>query len=147
MLRIFTGSPPQSSARTSTWPLDTRPRSATVSKRHDYHDLIRPWRIWHHHGQRIELIERPDVVLVAERNVNGVADRADFDIRRYDRRAAADGGPHRLAYPRVQQRRRVLDITGGSNDRRLTIGDRRPRQQWQTFMNQPLAEFVTKHDK
>jgi hypothetical protein len=91
MLRIFTGSPPQFLARTLLWLPDARPRPAAVGKRHDHHDLIRSWRIWHHHGDRIELIERPDVVLVTERNVDGVSDRADLDIGRNDRQAAADG--------------------------------------------------------
>src|ERR1700753_2664835 len=147
MLRIFTGSPPRSLASTLRWFLDPRPRPASVGKRHDHDDLVRPWRIRHHHSQGIELIECPDVILVTERNVDGVSDRANFDIGRNDRQAAADSSPHRLPQPRMEESRSVLDVAGGPNDRRLAIGNRWMRQQWQTFTNQPLAKLATKHDE
>ncbi len=45
---------------------DSRRWPTTIGDRHDHDDLVRPRRVRHEHGHRVQLVEGPDVVLIGQ---------------------------------------------------------------------------------
>src|SRR5690349_18137347 len=98
---------------------DARARAATVTERNYNENFIRPRRAFDAHAEGVDVIERPRIVLLAERDVDRRSSRADLLRRRNDRLPAANRGAHRLAHPRMQHGGGMFHVAVHANDRGL----------------------------
>ena len=53
---------------------------ATVRHRKHHDNLIGPWCVRHRHGDCVKMVERPRIILVAERHVEAGAARRDLSF-------------------------------------------------------------------
>src|SRR5262245_52659803 len=117
----------------------SRMRTAAVGDRHHDDDLVGPWRVRHRDRQRVEVVERPRVVLVAERDVDRRAGSRDFHVRGDQRLATTHRLAHWLAELWMTDRPAVLHLARRADDRGLAVAHR-----WTTEeIDEPLREHRT----
>ena len=84
---------------------------------------------------------------MAERHIEARARRGDFHVRGDHCLAAADRGPHRLAYHRVHASAAVLHLAVDADDRALSIRDGWPVEQLDELGHEALAEFCARFEE
>src|SRR5262249_23957622 len=92
------------------------------------------------YGNRVEMGERPGVVLMAERYIEDGTGRRYLDIRGDNRLPAADRGPHRLSEHGVNASAAMLHLAVDADERALAVGDGRPAEQLDQIRHQPFAK-------
>lgn len=111
--------PPRLWGRNRAGLCHARARAPAIGQHNNDEELLRAWGATDSYSQRIDLVERPDIVLMTQRNIDRDASCANLDIRWNDGLAAANGVPHRLAHAWVEEGGRMLDVTVHADDRRL----------------------------
>src|ERR1700730_1057716 len=105
---------PRLTRHNTRWRSPYRLKAASVAKPpavgngHHDEDFVRAWCIGDRHRYRVEMRERPRVVLVTERHIEAGARCSDLDVRGYHSLATAYRVPHRLAQHRVDTSAAVL---------------------------------------
>src|SRR5439155_4126398 len=92
------------------------------------------------HRYRVEMRERPRVVLVSERHIEAGASRSDLNVAGYHGLATADRGPHWLAQHRVDAGAAVLHLAVDADECALAVRDCWLIEQLDELWHQPLTE-------
>src|ERR1700730_5137783 len=119
-------------------------QSAAIGNGQHYDDLLAPRCIGYRHGDRVEMVEGPMIIFVAQWHVEAGSTSDNLHVGRNDGFPTAHGSPHWLTQHRVNAGAAVLELTVDTNDRALAIRHRTLRQEANEVGQQLLAYRPTR---